>query len=179
MRGRKLVGTVLVSLAMGGMLFPEMGMAAEPVVTDVALADGGILQGQVIQPQTGLAMANTPVTLRTQDQVVAVTTTGSDGRFVIQGVRGGVHQLAAGDGQGAYRFWSPGTAPPSAKTSATVYTQTVSENSNPNVPVALTQHGGKGPVMKFLTNPIVIGAAVATAIAVPIAVANSHHHSSS
>jgi len=179
MRGRRLVGTVFALLAVVGMLLPQTVLAAEPVVTDVALSEGGILQGQVVQPQTGLAIASTPVTLKTQDQIVATTTTGSDGRFAIQGVRGGVHQIVAGEGHGVYRFWSPGTAPPSAQANATVYTQTALAASSPDVPVTLTQNGGGGGVMAFLTNPLVIAGVIATAIAVPIVVANSNHHSSS
>ena len=66
----------------------------------------------------------------------------------------------SGEGHGIYRFWSPGTAPPAAQKGAIVYTQ----NGN----------GGGGGLKMFLSNPIVIAGIVATAIAVPVALNNSH-----
>lgn len=173
------VYTLLASLAVAGLCLPEAACAAgptAPAVTDVALAQGGVLQGQVVSPQTGKPMANVPVTLRSQDKVVATTMTATDGRFTVQGVRGGVHQVVAGEGHGIYRLWTPGTAPPSAQVNAVVYTETVAvAQSSPNIPVTYTAAGG---VKGFLTNPWVIGGVVATAIAVPVALNNTHHSSS-
>jgi hypothetical protein len=155
-----------------------IGPDLKPAVTDVALADGGLLQGQVVNPQSGVGAANMPVTLRMQDQIVATTTTDAAGRFAVQRLRGGVHQVIAGESQGIYRFWSPGTAPPSAQVNAVVYTQPITA-ANPSVPITYTQAGGDGGFKMFLANPIVIGAVVATAIAVPVVLNNSHHHSAS
>jgi hypothetical protein len=181
-------------LAVVGIGLPAAAFAAAPAtaptVTDVALVQGGLLQGQVVNPVNGSGMANVPVTLRTQDQIVASTTTGADGRFAIQGVRGGVHQVVAGEGQGIYRFWAPGTAPPAAQVKAVVYTQTAVAETSPNVPVTYTgcdtctgsgQGGGAaagGGFKRFITNPWVIGGVVATAIAVPVALNNSGHSDS-
>ena len=70
-----------------------------------------------------------------------------------------MYHVAAGQNQGSFlRVWKSGTAPPSAQNNAIVYTQ-------------------GGGIKSFLANPIVIAGVVATAIAVPVALANSHHAS--
>jgi hypothetical protein len=175
MRKGRAIRAAVLSLATLGICLPQPAMAigpeVKPLVTDVALADGGLLRGQVINPQSGAGAANLPVTLRVQDQIVATATTDAAGRFAVQRLRGGVHQIIAGENQAVYRFWSPGTAPPSAQVKAIVYMQPAT-TSQPNVPVTYTD--GEGGFKMLLVNPIVIGAVVATAIAVPIALNNSH-----
>ena len=158
-RGRLFRG-VFVSLALVGLCLPEVALAAEqapaPVVTDIALADGGTLHGQLVDLRGG-GVAGAPVSLRAQDREVANTTTTTDGRFQVQGLQGGVYQVAAGQGNGTYRFWTPGTAPPAAQKGAIVYTGS---------------GGGGGGLKSFLSNPLVIAGIVATAIAVPVALNN-------
>jgi hypothetical protein len=66
-------------------------------------------------------------------------------------------------GDGTYRAWPQGAAPPAAKPKI-VLTQ---NSDNPH------------PVIKVLTSPLAICAIVATAIAVPVALANRNHGSSS
>ncbi|MEN6458615.1 MAG: carboxypeptidase-like regulatory domain-containing protein [Thermoguttaceae bacterium] len=161
MRTGRLIRGVMVSLAALGMCLPQVtlasGQAAAPAVVDIALADGGVLQGQVVDLQGG-HVANVPVSVKAADREVAQAVTTADGRFSVQGLRGGVYQVAAGEGQGVYRLWSSNTAPPSAQKGAVVYTQ----NAQP-----------RSGLKMFLTNPIVIAGIVATAIAVPVALANS------
>ncbi len=155
-----------LSFATAGMILPTSIFAAEPApapapmpaVVDIALSDGGTLQGQLVDLQ-GSNVSGVPVTIKNQNRDVATTTTTADGRFAVKGMRGGVYQVAAGQGHGIYRFWSAGTAPPAAQNGAIVYTQ-----------------GGGGPKM-LLSNPIVIAGIVATAVAVPVAVANSRSSS--
>jgi hypothetical protein len=108
----------------------------------------------------GASTVGVPVSVRSQDKEVAKTATAKDGRFTVSGLRGGVYQVAAGEGQGVYRVWSAKAAPPSAQKNAVVYTGMF----------------GGGPKM-LLTNPIVIAGIVATAVAVPVALANSHSSS--
>ena len=159
-RGRLIRG-VFVSLAVVGLCLPEVALAAEqtppPVVTDIALAEGGTLHGQLVDLRDG-GVAGAPVSLRVQDREVATTTTRADGHFEVQGLRGGVYQVAAGQGNGIYRFWSPGTAPPAAQKGAIVYTQ---------------NGGGQGGGLKMLlSNPFVVFGIAATAIAVPVVLNN-------
>ena len=157
----KLVRSVLISLAAVGMCMPQVAFAMEtaaaPAVVDIALSDGGVLHGRVVDLQ-GANVSGVPVSVKAQNRDVATATT-ADGSFSVQNLRGGVYQVAAGEGQGAYRLWSDGTAPPSAQNGAIVYTQNGAPRSG---------------LKAFLTNPIVIVGVVATAIAVPVALANSH-----
>ncbi|MCE5266509.1 MAG: hypothetical protein LLG00_01295 [Planctomycetaceae bacterium] len=162
---RRLVQAVAVSLAALGVCVPELAFAAEqpkaPAVVDIALADGGVLQGQVVDLQGG-QVGKIPVSVKAQNREVAQATTTPDGHFSVQGLRGGVYQVAAGDGQGVYRLWAANTAPSAAQKGAIVYTQ----NAQP-----------RSTAKMLLTNPIVIAGVVATAIAVPVALANSHSSS--
>jgi hypothetical protein len=158
-KGRFFRGLV-VSLATLGMCLPEVTFAAAPqlpAVVDVALADGGVLHGQVVDLQ-GTGVSGVPVSVKDKDRDIAVATTAKDGKFSVQGLKGGVYRLAAGQGQGIFRLWSAKTAPPAAQNNAVVYTQL----------------GTGGGMKMLLANPIVIAGVVATAIAVPIAVVNSN-----
>jgi hypothetical protein len=162
MKTGRLVRGVVISLAAFGICIPPVALAAEPtqmpVVTDVALRDGGMLQGKVVDLQ-GAGVAGVPVSVQAQNREVAAATTANEGRFSIPGLKGGVYHVAAAEGHGVYRLWTAGTAPPSAQNDAIVY----------------TQYGyGPGAMKMFFANPIVIAGLVATAIAVPIALSNAH-----
>jgi hypothetical protein len=158
--GRLVRGTGIF-LAMLGMCVPEMGIAAAPAATpavaDVALADGGVLHGQLVDLRGGNSVG-VPVSVKAQNSKEIVrTTTAKDGRFAVKGLKGGVYQVAAGQGQGVYRLWTAKAAPPSAGKNAIVFTQGLF---------------GGGPKM-LLANPVVVAGVVATAVAVPVAVVNS------
>jgi hypothetical protein len=164
---RKLFRGAVVSLAVAGLCLPPV-VSAEPApapaVSDIALADGGVLHGQVIDLQGGNNVG-VPVSVRSQNQEIARAVTAKDGRFSVQGLHGGVYQVAAGQGQGIYRLWAANTAPPASQNSAIVYTQ--------NCPGGGGGAGGGGGLKMLLANPIVITGLVATAIAVPVALSNS------
>jgi len=125
-------------------------------VIDVALQARGTLVGQVTAP-TGVPRAATAVSIRQGDQVVAQATTDNKGIFYVTGLRGGVYQVASTGASQNFRAWAPRTAPPNAK---------------PGVQLVQRQPltRGQGPVLNFLTRPLVLGGLVATAIAVPVAV---------
>ncbi len=169
--GRAIRGVVL-SLAALGMCLPQITFAVEPApaILDVALADGGVLHGQVVNTQ-GVGAAGMPVYIRTQDRDVAAATTAADGTFSVQGLKGGVYQVSTLQGHGVYRLWSAGTAPPAAQNGAVVYTQSGAVDSGV---VHYTQNGGDGALKMFLTNPVVIAGVVATAVALPIALNQWH-----
>jgi hypothetical protein len=156
----RFVRGMLILLAVVGICLPEMALAASPTtppaVVDVAMADGGVLHGQLVDLQ-GANTTGVPVSVKVKDKEVARTTTAKDGQFSVQGLRGGVYQVSAGEGQGVYRLWTANAAPPSAQKNAIVFTQGLF---------------GGGPKM-LLANPIVVAGVVATAVAVPVAVANS------
>jgi len=160
MKNGKLVRGMVISLAVLGMCLPEMVFAVPPplapAVVDIAMADGGVLHGQLIDLRGGNPVG-VPVSVKAQNKEIVRTTTVKDGRFTVQGLRGGVYQVAAGQGQGVYRLWTAKAAPPSAQKNAIVFTQGLF---------------GGAPKM-LLANPVVVAGVVATAVAVPVAVVNS------
>jgi hypothetical protein len=166
MKMGRFVRGMMISLATLGVCLPGLAYAASqptpPAVIDVAMADGGVLHGQVVDLQ-GRDATGLPVSVRAQNQQVLRTTTAKDGHFTVQGLRGGVYQVATGEGQGVYRLWTAKAAPPSAQKNAIVFTQATG-------PAAGAAGGG---LKMLLTNPIVIAGGVATAVAVPVAIANS------
>jgi len=170
MKTRRIVNGVMVSLAAIGFLLPQPLFAAGPApaspVTDVALRDGGLLVGQVVDEQ-GAAMAGVPVSLRYKDRELTTGKTSKDGTFGFKGLRGGVYQIAAAKGQGVFRVWTVGTAPPAAQEGALV----VGSDD-----VVRGQECRGGGFRAFITNPLVIAGVVATAVAVPVAIHNSKHN---
>jgi hypothetical protein len=140
---------VAVSLAMlpACVLAAQAEKTAQPVpeVLDVALARGGLLQGQVVDAQ-GAAMKAVAVSVSFNNQQVAKTVSDDSGRFTISGLRGGVHQVSAGQGAGVYRLWTPEAAPPSAKPGTVVI---------PGEAVVRGQNGH--PVKGILQSPVLWG----------------------
>ena len=127
-------------------------------VRDVALQEGGLLTGQVLDG-AGAPVAATPVAVVDQDRAVATALTGEDGRFAIRGVKAGVYQVATAKGVTVCRLWAPRTAPPSAQADALVV----------NGDTVVRGGVGGGGVIGFLSNPWVLAGIVAAAIAVPLA----------
>jgi hypothetical protein len=182
----KMVRAAMISMATVGVCLPQLCFAAPPpppapAVADIALADGGTLHGRVVDLQ-GAARVGVDVSIRAQDREVARAKSTAEGQFSVQGLRGGVYQVAAGQGQGVYRLWATNTAPPSAQKDVIVYTQCCPDQCQPQCQPCPGQGCDpcceKPGVLKcLLTNPIIIAGVVATAIAVPVALANSHHAS--
>src|SRR5687768_8026968 len=70
---------------------------AVPQALDVALERGGLLRGQVVDSQ-GAMMKAVPVSVWFENQQVAKTVSDDKGQFTVSGLRGGVHQVTAGQG---------------------------------------------------------------------------------
>jgi len=165
---------VVVCLALVAVSCPQLLVAAQqaagqsPGVIDVQLHRGNqgpVLIGQVVNQQ-GTPEAGVKVELLSGGRKVASTKTDRRGCFAFIGVQGGVYQLAAAKGQGTYRVWKPGTAPPTAQPGAVVVA------GKDLVRGQLLPYQGAG-LRALLTNPLVIAAVVATAVAVPVAIANA------
>jgi hypothetical protein len=162
---------------------PQMLLAAEtnPTVArsaatavapqDVALAEGGVLTGQVVST-AGKPQAMTPVSLATGGKEIARVTTDKEGQFRVASLQGGVYQVSTSGNSGVYRFWAPRTAPPSSLNGLNM----VSGNS-----VVRGQMGG-GPLASagqwIAEHPIITAGAIATAIAVPLALEDDDDPSS-
>lgn len=170
MKNTKIAKGLLVCAAIVGLC----GIAAAaPAVVDVSLQEGNTLVGQVVDPQ-GAALEGVPVSLRYQDQQWVATKTGQSGYFAFRGLNGGTYQIASSQGHGVYRVWVPGTAPPAAQQGALLV-------AGGDVTRGQAYYGAypsacppqQSTVRRCLTNPLVIAGAVATAVAVPVAIHNA------
>lgn len=151
---------IAAGVACLGMLMPQAALAAPASqVADVALRDGGIFVGKVVSTQ-GAPVASAAVSIRQGDNEVAQTVTNEEGVFAAQGLHNGVYQVVADNGVASYRFWSAEMAPPAANNSALIVTGNTVVN-------------GQGGIGSWVRNhPLLVAAGVATAIAVPLAVAD-------
>jgi hypothetical protein len=158
-------------------------------VLDIALADGGLLVGQVYDASGGPA-AGTEVALISNGAVIAHTVTDRTGVFRVAGVVGGTYQLATPSKLQLVRAWAPRTAPPAAHQVAMMVqdetvvrgqcdcgstvgcSDCVGENRNGRA-YAGQAYGGR-PVLEWMrAHPGMVIAGVAAAIAVPVAIAAS------
>jgi hypothetical protein len=158
---RNLTGTIAAAIAGLGMLLPPSAIAATPVVptSDVALRSGGLLVGQVVDPQ-GVAKARTEVSIRQGEQEVVRTATDENGVFAAQGLRGGNYQLETKEGGCTCRLWAADTAPPSARPAALVVC---------GKDVVRGQYGPGGMIDWVKAHPYITAGVVAAAIATPLA----------
>lgn len=164
---------VAAALACIGMLV-QPALAGSPValpaVADIALADGGLMTGKVVNAQ-GAPLAKTSVSLQQAGQEIAATTTNEEGVFAVQGLRGGLYQVVSDGGVVSYRLWAPNTAPPAANQSALIVTgQEILNGQYGPQP----GHGGNGGgIMGWVReHPLLVAGGIAAAIAIPLAVAD-------
>ncbi|MFN0198432.1 MAG: carboxypeptidase-like regulatory domain-containing protein [Planctomycetaceae bacterium] len=123
----KLIRNTAMSLAALGMVLPhpqvmaygsksksEKNTAPASAVRDVALAEGGTLNGLVRDAQ-GNPLDGAAVSIRQGNEVVASTISDENGQFAVQELRGGLYVVSAGQAREVYRLWTEETAPPSAE----------------------------------------------------------------
>ena len=174
MRVASRIQFVAVSLAIAGMCFPQAAFAAaganaQPgAIADIQLHEGNVLIGQVVTPENRPA-ADAAVTLHSGNQLLASAKTDAKGVFAFRGLQNGVYQVMTPNGQGTYRVWEPGTAPPAAQAGALI----VAGQNTVRGQEAMTG------LRNLLANPLVIAGIVAAAVAIPVAIHNSHHAPSS
>jgi hypothetical protein len=164
------------TLAWLGMVVPQAAFAAQPAPPsqDVALGPGGLIVGQVVNPQGEVQRAAVVSIQHDQFEVVR-TITDDNGMFAAQGLRGGTYQIVTEQSQGVYRLWAPETAPPAAHQSAMVVT-------NPDIVRGQWgSHGfgyGYGWLDWMRAHPYLTAGIIASAIAIPVALAaNDDDHS--
>jgi hypothetical protein len=173
MKTVKFLQRTLVALASLGMLAPQLSYGVESAsssavaansqaaisITDVALASGGVLRGQVVDTQ-GTAVASTRVVIGQRGEPLSVTQTNAKGQFAFSGLKGGVYQLATNTNGGVYRLWATGTAPPAAQPNAlVVHGDTVVRGHT---------GGCCQRLIALMSNPWFCGTLVAAAIVVPL-----------
>ncbi len=86
---------------------------------DVELGADGLLVGHVVD-ENGAPVEGAIVSIRHGRNEVANTQTDKNGVFHATSLRGGVHQIVAGNGSGLYRFWTNDAAPPKSQDQAVV-----------------------------------------------------------
>jgi hypothetical protein len=108
----------VIAIVCIGLILPQAVMAAPAAanrqITDVALANGGMLSGQVVDQQ-GLGKAGVQVVVLQQGRQPAYGRTDHAGNFQVAGLSGGTAQVVTEGGQGVYRLWTANAAPPVAK----------------------------------------------------------------
>lgn len=167
------------AIACIGMIVPSAALSNEPVESpaangvDVALADGGLFVGQIVDAQ-GAAQAESEVVVLYQGKEVVRTTTDERGVFAAKGLRGGQYEVMTDGCAAPCRLWTAQTAPPAARPAALIVT---------NVDVVNGQYGSMAPsggVLGWMqSHPLLVAGIVVTAIAVPVAIAADDDDSSS
>lgn len=184
----KRIQTTLALLACIGFIVPSTIIAAPPApstkttTADIALDAGGLLTGKVVD-QAGQAVPNATLVFKTGQHQLVETLADDNGAFRIKSLQGGVYQMTADGFASTARLWTAQTAPPHAKKTATLVTGTIVRGQScTNDSCTGTcddccggcgMAGGSAP-LAFLMNPIVIGAAVAAAVAIPLAIENNN-----
>lgn len=150
-------------VALVGLLIPQLAFAAGPApagapssVRDVELQKGGVLNGQLLSI-TGQPSAKMKMALVDRHGDARRIVTDAEGKFQIAGLRGGSYNLIVGEGGVPVRVWAQGTAPPHAQSELLMLDSVMAVRGQ--------QGGGLG----LLSNPWFLAAALAAAIAIPIA----------
>ena len=175
MKNTSVIQIGAVWLAVLCFCFPQAVLAASPVdsrsrnITDVALQDGGVFIGRVVDAQ-GRGMPELPVSFSGNNQTVRTTRTDSNGDFAFHQLRGGIYQVVAGGSHRTYRLWAPGTAPPASQPVGMVVageTETVRGQFGGGV---IPMVGGVLPAClpATLASPGVIAAITGVAASVPV-----------
>ena len=143
---------------------------ARPIsVVDVELQSGGSLQGQIVGGQ-GQCLGSQSVCVVNGQRELQVFTDAA-GKFSLTGLTGATYSVQVGDHVQLIRAWAPGTAPPGAISELMIVPDdTVVLGQDCGAPVC-----GSGVCCKpnCLRNPLVLGAIIAAAVAIPIALENS------
>ena len=160
-----IVKGLIVSVAVLGFCLAQPLLAStpvkqSPVVIDVALGQGGVFLGQVVDTN-GAAKAHVPVSLRLGNRELAKAKADARGCFAFSGLRGGVYQVIADKGVASYRVWAGRTAPPTAQKVALV----VSGQG-----LVRGQFRNGLVFRNMLVNPVVAAGVLTSAVAVPVGI---------
>ena len=138
------------------------------LVDDVAIDAAGRLNGRVLTVD-GQAMVGAKVSLVKADETIVSATTNDDGGFHFDGVSGGVYRMVAANRSVMIRAWSPEAAPPSARAETWIVGGHLLRGQGCDSCGSAGCTGCGGGPMSWLLSPWVIGAAIAAAIAIPLA----------
>jgi hypothetical protein len=124
---------VLFSIVMPKTAVPqdELTKGQMPPTRDVALADGGVLTGRVLDAQGG-PRQKCLVSVCLPHGVVAAAETDTNGLFSIRNLRGGAYAIKTEKVTDVYRLWAPSTAPPAAQNCLTIATGPTIRGQDPS-----------------------------------------------
>jgi len=145
---------------------PRPALSSEPPTTqveaeDIELDRQGRLYGTLYDAAGG-PVAGKPVVLRRDGVEVSRTKSDAQGRFTLSCPRGGTYFVAGEGDVRRYRIWTWGTAPPSAHRAVRLIRR----------PGTIAR--GQMPLSDALfSQPVIMAAVIAAAVAIPIAISNS------
>ena len=102
---------------------PETAAPSPQTVSDVVLDSQGHLSGQIVDEQ-GRPRAGVVVELRQGRRLAAQAVTDARGQFSVAGLSGGLYLLTAGSAQQLFRVWTAEAAPPQARTTVVLVSET-------------------------------------------------------
>jgi len=93
----------------------------------------------------------------------------------VTGLRSGIYQVVAADGQALYRVWAPGMAPPGARQGALVVAgeELMRGQFSPSFPFGGFGGLGLGGLGGVFSSPWLTAAAVAASVGAPVAAHNA------
>jgi hypothetical protein len=148
----------------GGLLFAASPRAIAQMpkahIRDVALGEGGTLEGVVIDAQ-GVPKSGSDVVVRRGDRIVGRAKTDRLGHFKIRGLPGGMFHVSSSGAGSVFRLWKAGTSPPSAKAGVLI--------------VCLSDYlrGQYTPGAVFSSNGLLFAGLVIATVAIPVVVSSS------
>lgn len=143
--------------------------AADALAVDVALHKDGLLIGQLVGA-SGKPSADATVRLTLADGRKAEAKTNADGGFAFKNVRG-VARLESDKTALMVRSWTSEAAPPSAAPAVLlVEGGEIARGQRYAGPIA---NGTVSHTKRLFANPLFVAGAVATAVAIPVAIHNA------
>lgn len=137
MKGNRILRISILSLACLGMMMPQTNIfaavktkeaVAKPFVNgrstiDVKLGQNGTFVGKVVDSQ-GNVVEGAAVSVRKGKKEIVKTTTNAKGEFGVKNMTGGKYMVVAGQGVRNFRLWSAKVAPPKARATALLVSDT-------------------------------------------------------
>ena len=177
MKSAQIIRGMVMCLAAMGLCLSGAAIAgppaSQPVVHDIALGNGGMFSGQLVDAQS-VAKAGEKVMLLYESRPLITVATDERGNFRFPGLRGGMYQLVAAGSVENYRLWTPGTAPKGVPSRALVVCgDPIIRGAQPGYRYGYQQGlvPSLPPARFLLGNPWVVMGITATAVGVPVGIA--------